>query len=237
MNNAESVTQLAKPIVTVHKLAATPDKSLFERFDWLYILCREKLFRDDTQRIITALWRNAEPTAGTRLIEFGCGPGFYSRRLAQRFPHLEVRGVDQSHRQLDFARQKVAELRLNNCSFECGNVLDLTRPDESFDYVIASRLFTVLSDPERAVAEMFRVLRPGGRCFIAEPRHKTWASIPLFTMRLIASFTPAGNGSREPAEAKVFSATDFSRLFRTQPWQEVRVWQEGRYQYAVCRKS
>ena len=39
------------------------DDSLFERFAWLYIFCREKLFRDDTERMIRALWPNGWPAA------------------------------------------------------------------------------------------------------------------------------------------------------------------------------
>src|SRR6266850_1916552 len=74
--------------------------SLFERVAWLYAFCREHLFRDDTNRIIKALWQNKPPCSGLRVIELGCGPGFYSRRLAQRFPQINVTGVDRSLRQV-----------------------------------------------------------------------------------------------------------------------------------------
>src|SRR6267143_2989981 len=67
--------------------------SLFEHVAWLYAFCREHLFRDDTHRIIRALWPSGQPTSGTELIEFGCGPGFYSRRLAEPFPQISVTGV------------------------------------------------------------------------------------------------------------------------------------------------
>src|SRR5437868_11128940 len=145
------MAQLAKPLAPPRAGLTSPGQdSLFEQFDWLYILYREKLFRDDTQRIISALWPHATPPVGSKLIELGCGPGFYSRNLAARFPELQVRGCDQSERQLQYARQKTAELALKNCQFEQGNVLDLTRPDASFDYLVASRLFTVLTEPERS---------------------------------------------------------------------------------------
>lgn len=49
--------------------------SLFEHFDWLYIFCREKLFRDDTGRMIQALWPGDMPSVGKKLIDLGCGPG------------------------------------------------------------------------------------------------------------------------------------------------------------------
>jgi arsenite methyltransferase len=77
-------------------------ESLFEHVAWLYAFFREHLFRDDTDRMITALWPSGQPTSGTELIEFGCGPGFYSRRLAQPFPQISVTGVDRSENQLRF---------------------------------------------------------------------------------------------------------------------------------------
>jgi ubiquinone/menaquinone biosynthesis C-methylase UbiE len=235
------MTQLVKPIATPPNDTTVPvadlarADSLFERFDWIYILCRENFFRDDTRRMIAAFWPKSRPQANARLVELGCGPGFYSRNLARAFPEIEVLGLDRSRQQLEYAREKAATSGLNNCRFERGDVLDVSRPEESFDYLIASRLFTVLAEPERAVAEMFRVLKGGGRCFVAEPRFKFWASIPLFIMRVVAS--ASAQACREPSTVAVFSAERFERLFRTAPWEQVRIWQDGRYQYALCQKG
>src|SRR5438874_6417963 len=121
-----------------------PAESLFERFAWIYIFCREKIFRDDTSRIIRALWANGLVPAHSQMLELGCGPGFYSRTLAARFPEISVLGIDNSKRQLEYARVKASECGVRNCKFERGNVLDLLQCDNSFDVVIASRLFTVL---------------------------------------------------------------------------------------------
>jgi arsenite methyltransferase len=211
--------------------------SLFERVAWLYAFCRERLFRDDTDRIISAIWKNRLPPSGTHVIELGCGPGFYSRKLAQRFPHIDVLGVDQSERQLLRARERVSSGYILNCSFERVNVLSLPCGDGSFDALIASRIFTVLSEQRRAVIEMFRVLKSGGRCFIAEPRYAFWASIPLFSMWLLASLIHSGNGYREPKKATVLNAKAFKELFADLPWKSVRIWQDGRYQYALCEKA
>ena len=217
--------------------AKASSDSLFEHFAWLYIFCREKLFRDDTQRMIQALWPTAEPHDGTKMIELGCGPGFYSCGLARRFPQISVLGVDRSANQLSWARQKRNRLGLKNCRFQGDNVLELSHADESFDVLIASRLFTVLPSRRQAVAEMYRVLRPGGRCFVAEPRWAFWASIPLLLMWLLARLTHFHNGYREPTRARVLSTREMNRLFATQPWRRVETWREGRYQYALCEKG
>ena len=56
-------------------------------------------------------------------------------------------------------------------------------------------------------------------------------------MRAVATLAGQANGCREPAGAIVYSEEDFQRLFRTQPWNRVRVWVDGRYQYALCEKA
>src|SRR5947208_6985245 len=150
------------------RVPAESTDSLFERVAWLYAFCRERLFRDDTDRIISALWQAQTPTDGTRVIELGCGPGFYSRKLARRFPQIAVTGVDRSESQVRSARQRASAENVSNCVFERVNALSLSCADASFDILIASRIFTVLPDHKRAVTEMFRVLRSGGRFFIAE---------------------------------------------------------------------
>lgn len=219
------------------KKADSSSESLFERFAWLYIFCRERLFRDDTKRMIRAVWPKGKPRPGEKVIEVGCGPGFYSCALAHRFSEITVLGVDRSPSQLKWAREKAKQTELNNCRFQSDNVLELSHNDNSFDVLIASRLFTVLPDRRRAVAEMYRVLRSGGRCFIAEPRYSFWASIPLFTMWLLAGLTRFRNGYREPSMARVLSSREMDHLFATQPWRQMRTWREGHYQYALCEKG
>src|SRR5436305_5079740 len=86
--------------VTLERTTSESTDSLFERVAWLYAFCREHVFRNDTNRIISAVWPNQVPAARARVIELGCGPGFYSRKLAQRFPQIHVTGVDSSSSQL-----------------------------------------------------------------------------------------------------------------------------------------
>jgi ubiquinone/menaquinone biosynthesis C-methylase UbiE len=230
---------LEQPEVSSSNGARTHDdsQSLFEQVPWLYVFCRENLFRDDTDRIRRALWPAGPPPPETKLIELGCGPGFYSCRLAQRYPQISVVGVDRADRQLAWARGRARNLGLRNCRFDRVNVLEIPYAESYFDALIASRLFTVLAERELAIAEMHRVLQPGGRCMIAEPRHAFRASVPLIAMWILARATHLGNGYREPRKAHVIEFEDFSRLCVTQPWKKCRCWQDGRYQYALCEKA
>jgi ubiquinone/menaquinone biosynthesis C-methylase UbiE len=226
-----------QPIVRRRALGSEETDSLFEHVAWLYAFCRENVFRDDTERIISLLWPDHQPRPGTKLMELGCGPGFYSRKLARRFPQLSVTGIDRSERQILWARARARSEAIQNCVFERVNALEIPWDDRRFDVLITSRLFTVLRDPERAIGEMFRVLRPGGRCFIAEPRYAFSASIPLMTMWLLARCSHSGNGYREPRKATVYSGNELRSLIGVQPWTTLETWCNGRYHYALCQKG
>lgn len=220
---------------------AHPD-SLFERFGWLYAFFREYLFRDDTEGIITAVWPQGRPPEGSWLVEIGCGPGFYTRRLAARFPGLHTLGVDRSRQQLRRARRAARRAGLENCRFEQADALALGSllPVGSVDTILAPRLFTILPEPARALAEMHRVLSPGGRCLLAEPLAGLGAKVPLRLMWLLAQavgFFGDYGVYREPARAATLTQADFGTLVQTQPWSSVWRWQDAQYQYAVCEKA
>lgn len=212
----------------------TQEDSLFDRFSWLYAFCREYLFRDDTRTIAHALWPRALPSPGQTVLELGCGPGVYARRLARLYAHLDVTGVDRSDRQLKWAR--AAAGGVSNCRFERGDVHHLACATGTVHAVVASRLLTVVAEPALALGEMYRVLRPGGRCFIAEPRSALRAGIPLRAMWLLARL-PRARHYGEPPGVMVLGAAEFDALLRAQPWGAISIWGDARYQYAVCEKG
>ena len=232
---------LVSPICRTDHPPVIEGESLFERVPWLYTVCREHLFRDDTERIVNALWGAGSPLRGAHVLELGCGPGFYACRLAARFAQLRMTGVDRSARQLQRARGQAAARRLANCRFVVGDGRALACPAATFDAAISARLFTILRERERVLAEVHRVLRPGGRLFIAEPRSARRAGVPLRAMWLLARLTdPRSAGShgryREPARVAVFTGDEFEELLASQPWARVRYWHDTRYHYALCDK-
>jgi ubiquinone/menaquinone biosynthesis C-methylase UbiE len=215
-----------------------PPESLFERCAWFYALCREYLFRDHTPEIAQSLFPAPGPEPGTHVLEIGCGPGFYACRLAEEFPQIQTTGVDLSEALLLRAKKRAAGRRLVNCEFRRGDAHDLSDSLGRVDAIIVSRLFLIVPEREAVVREIFRILRPGGRCFIAEPTSGFRTRIPLGCMWLLSKFpyTPAG-GYREPQQAEVMTRADFAALIRSQPWDQVQLEYDGWYQYAVCRKS
>src|ERR1700686_982328 len=101
---------------------------------------------------------------GGRVLEVGVGTGI---SLPQYAPHLRIFGTDISEAMLRKAKQRVADLHLGNV--EGLAVMDAEKlefPDESFDVVMAQYVVTAVPNPEAALDEFARVLRPGGELII-----------------------------------------------------------------------
>jgi SAM-dependent methyltransferase len=89
-----------------------------------------------------------------RVLEVGCGPGEAAERIATHGG--EVEAIDISERMVELARARGVTARV-------GDVQDLPFEDESFDAALAAWMLYHVPDVERGVAELARVLRPGGR--------------------------------------------------------------------------
>ena len=214
-----------------------PPDSLFERYSWFYALCREHLFHDHSADISSSLWGGSAPPKGAHMVELGCGPGFYACRFAENFPQMRTTGVDLSQNLLSRARSRAAQKKLDNCSFYHADVHSLPASMEPVDSIVISRLFLIVPNREDVLREIFRVLRPGGRCFIAEPVSAARTQLPLSAMWLLAKLTSFGRVPYvEPHRVKTMAAGEFDALMRSQPWSYVRVMRQGRYQFAVCEK-
>ena len=110
---------------------------------------------------------------GDRVIDIGCGDGYLSRQMADRVgPIGTVVGVDPSPEAIERARQMTSN---RVCEFAEGVAEDVQAPDSSCDVVVSSLAIHHLAEASRpaAFAEMWRVLRPGGRVLVAEFRPPT----------------------------------------------------------------
>ena len=101
------------------------------------------------------------------VLEVAPGPGFLSIELARR--GLKVRAVDISKTFVDIARRNAATEGAA-VQFELGNASDLPIEDASMDFVVCRAAFKNFTEPVKALAEMRRVLRPGGTALIIDLR-------------------------------------------------------------------
>jgi arsenite methyltransferase len=211
--------------------------TLFDRCWRQYALCREHLFTDHTRQIASAIEPMLNSPHPRSLVEAGCGPGFYSRRLAAIFPQLQITGIDLSERLLCRAREHARRSGLANCRFLRADALDLADIPGQVDVVVASRLLLILAEPALALDAIFTALRPGGLCFIAEPTSMFSASMPLLMMKLTDWPDRSPTPLERMPQSRVLSMSDFEGLVETQPWRSIRIWKDRQYQCAVCKKD
>jgi len=117
--------------------------------------------------------RRSGVTPGCSVLDVGCGFALETLRLATMVaPGGRVAGIDKSIDFIGEARKRAAAKGLQ-IDFRVGDAEHLPYTDGSFDCVRAERLLIYLENPARAVREMKRVARPGGRIAIIEPDFST----------------------------------------------------------------
>jgi ubiquinone/menaquinone biosynthesis C-methylase UbiE len=96
---------------------------------------------------------------GLRWLDVGCGNGAFTETLIARSAPASVVAIDPSEGQLAFARTRPGA---TGAQFHRGDAQALPFPDRSFDAAVMALVIAFLPDPAKAVAEMARVVRPGG---------------------------------------------------------------------------
>jgi SAM-dependent methyltransferase len=99
------------------------------------------------------------PSPALSWIDVGCGNGSFTELIVERCHPRAVVGVDPAEPQLAYARSRPAG---RTAAFSLGNAMGLAFPDESFDAAVMALVIFFVPDPSRGVAEMRRVVRPGG---------------------------------------------------------------------------
>jgi arsenite methyltransferase len=142
------------------------DEGLAKQLEVLYqtrdVLRRRALIRDALA---------AQP--GERILDIGCGPGFYVAELLDEVgSEGSVVGVDNSSAMLGVAAERCKEHA--NVAFHEADVLSLPVEDSGFDRALCVQVLEYVQDVPAALAEMHRALRPGGRLVVWDV---DWATV------------------------------------------------------------
>jgi demethylmenaquinone methyltransferase/2-methoxy-6-polyprenyl-1,4-benzoquinol methylase len=152
---------------TAGRLPAGEVRAMFDRIAPRYDLLNRAMTAGLDGRWRRAAAAAADVAAGDRALDVCTGTGDLAFALADRVtPSGEVVGVDFAERMLDRARAK-AEHR-PGIRFEAADALDLPFADDAFDAATVAFGIRNVDDLDRGLAEMARVVRPGGRVVILE---------------------------------------------------------------------
>jgi ubiquinone/menaquinone biosynthesis C-methylase UbiE len=129
---------------------------------------KEKWTSGDAYEIWMARWSRLlapqfldwlEPPPGARWLDVCCGTGILSQAIATRRQPLQVVGIDRAAPLIDFARRHRSA---PNIAYQAGDATALPFADRSFDVCVCGLGLNFISDPARALQELYRVTRSGG---------------------------------------------------------------------------
>lgn len=137
-------------------------------------------FDEETSRRVEALYKTVDVVAqrretirllnikaGEAVLDIGSGPGLLAAEMANIVgPKGKVRGVDISAPMLEMASARCDAMPW--VKFEDAGATELPFEDGAFDAVVTVQVFEYVDDIERALAETYRVLRPGGRALVID---------------------------------------------------------------------
>ncbi len=163
-------------------ISAEENRAMFDKIAGYY---------DGTNRILSlgldGYWRRRavqclSPHHDGKYLDVGCGTGDVSIEILRQAPGSSVAGIDRSEKMLGVGRAKLGAVGLeNSITLETGDVLDLAYSDNYFDGAITSFCIRNVTDRRRGIAEICRVVRPGGLLVILELTHPTgFVMKPLF---------------------------------------------------------
>jgi SAM-dependent methyltransferase len=161
----------------------TSEQQLMERrYNVPYNWCMKEDSRAWRQK--NGTWNIARelsgPLAGKKVLDAGCGDGWYTARMAEE--SNIVTGIDYSEHAVAFAR-----LITTGATFDVGSLVTLPYGDETFDVIFSFQVLEHIppADLQRAVGEVYRVLKPGGVFIASVP-----STLRPFSKAHFQHFTP-----------------------------------------------
>lgn len=115
---------------------------------------------------------------GESVLEVGCGVGAVMGLIRSRFPNLKLSGIDIQPKQIEYARQYLPTIGVNDAELVVGDAAKLPWADATFDHVYMIWIVEHLRDPLPILREARRVLKPGGTIRLTETDYASIVPYP-----------------------------------------------------------
>lgn len=103
-----------------------------------------------------------------RVLEVGCGPGYFSPKVARAIPNGELVLTDIQREMLRKAQKRLSRKNVSNVEYHLSNGIDFPFKDNEFDCIYMVTVIGEIENQEQYVKEFLRILRPGGIVSISE---------------------------------------------------------------------
>ena len=127
--------------------------------------------QDQAGTLVDLLHSDTRYSAGSTVLEVGCGVGAQTITLAQRSPEVRFTSIDISAASLAEAQQRIARAGCTNVEFQRADIFALPFSTAAFDHVFVCFVLEHLAHPVQALALLHRLLRPGGTITVIEGDH------------------------------------------------------------------
>ena len=157
-------------------------------------------------------WTAAGLRPGMQVLDLACGPGFTACELAKFIGETgHVTGVDLNEELIAVAHQAKASEGVENVAFSSGNVYELTLPENTYDFVYSRFVFQHLENPQLALKNILKVLKPGGILCVLDI-DDNWTSFSPESDAFVKFIRKAGAGQKRKGGNRLIGSQLFGLL-------------------------
>lgn len=178
------------------------------------------------------IFENLDLGGSEKILEIGCGRGFYLNVLSKASPKLDVTGIDLNEKYLSVAKDFIND---NKVKLIKADATKLPFKDKSFDRIIATEILEHIPNDEEVISEINRVLKPGGIVMVTVPNKNypffwdpiNWVLEKLFNWHLPSNIWWLSGIWAD--HVRLYDTNELKRKLEQKGFKVEKVWQATHY--------